>query len=71
MTLLLILAGSYFFIRYVRFPFAGIATLLLIGAFLIVSSVRHLREVAPGFTPRGVLAGGSISRPCAIRPGRH
>jgi diguanylate cyclase len=32
-TLLVILLGSYLFIRYVRFPFVGIGCLLLIGAF--------------------------------------
>ena len=32
-TLLVILAGTYLLIRYVHFPFVGIATLLLIGAF--------------------------------------
>ena len=48
LTLLLILAGSYLLVHYVRFPFVGIGALLLTGAFRLEGFGASVAGLAAG-----------------------
>ena len=61
--------GQHLFRRLLIGGQVALSCVLLIGAFLVVESVRHLQEVNPGFTPKGVLQAG-VNPPSSRYPSR-
>jgi len=61
--------GQHAFRRVLIGGQVALSCALLMGAFLIIASVRHLQQVAPGFAPHGVLAAG-VNLPSSRYPSR-
>lgn len=61
--------GQHWFRRILVGGQVALSCVLLIGAFLIIESVRHLQDVSPQFKPAGVLTAG-VNLPTSRYPSK-